>query len=78
MARIRYDVTPVSVIVYCDCGWRELELDRDAARRLAAQHEANVHPESRQVYWAQRVREARRHVELRDVHNAEDDGPHGG
>lgn len=78
MARIRFDVTQVVVTAYCTCGWRELANDRDEARRLALGHEANVHPESRQVREAQRIRETRARQQAdRDVRIREDDEKHG-
>lgn len=61
MARMRIDETAYAVTVYCiDCGgWSELADDRDDARRRAIAHEASVHPDTRQVREAARVRAAR-------------------
>lgn len=45
MARIRIDATPAVCLAYCTCGWRELAATRDGARRVAAWHEQQVHPQ---------------------------------
>lgn len=42
--RLHYDTTPAAVTVWCDCGWRELLLTPEAARRIGAEHKENVHP----------------------------------
>ena len=49
MTRIRLDASPVSVLVVCTCGYRELALNPQAAQRLAVAHELNCHPETRQA-----------------------------
>ena len=57
---IHYDITKVAVLVWCDCGWREIMITREGARRTAADHERNVHPEG------SRARETLRKAEQRD------------
>jgi hypothetical protein len=56
---VRYDRTPAAVTAYCDCGWIELTLGLESARRLAVDHETRVHPQCRQVREAARMREHR-------------------
>lgn len=41
---IHYDRTKYAVLVWCDCGWRELMITPGGARQSAADHERNVHP----------------------------------
>jgi hypothetical protein len=53
---IRYDRTTISVVIYCDCGWSDVGVSKDAAWSLAADHEERAHPSSRQVREAARVR----------------------
>ncbi|MFB9776882.1 hypothetical protein [Brevibacterium otitidis] len=47
---LRLDFTPISVVVVCDgCDWRTITADRLTAWQAAADHEAEVHPESMQA-----------------------------
>jgi hypothetical protein len=62
---VHFDHSAISSVVYCDCGWRELTLTREGARRLAMAHEAGVHPGRRQV------RDAARKFRARNVHTPE-------
>lgn len=59
MGRMHYDTTPAAVTAWCECGWRELALTTDRARRLAVEHERSVHPEDMHVREAARIRAAR-------------------
>jgi hypothetical protein len=57
---IHYDRTKFAVLVWCDCGWRELMITRDGARQSAADHERNVHPElsrARENFYHYRARD---------------------
>ncbi|MCI6557334.1 hypothetical protein [Schaalia hyovaginalis] len=49
MTRIRLDASPVSVLVVCECGYRELALSAQVAHRLAVLHELNCHPNQHQA-----------------------------
>lgn len=57
--RMHYDTTPAAVTAWCECGWQELALSPDVARRIAVEHERNVHPEDMHVREAARLRAAR-------------------
>lgn len=62
---IRLDISPSSVVVYCDeCGhWRAFAWDRNEGELTGVRHEENVHPDSwefrRQVAKNRRNRDAR-------------------
>lgn len=56
---IRYDSSSHSVVAWCTCGWRELTITREGARRVARMHEASQHPDVFQVRHAEQVRRNR-------------------
>jgi hypothetical protein len=56
---IRFDRTEFAVTAYCTCGWVDLTLGIDSARRIAIDHETRAHPECRQVREAARMRVTR-------------------
>ena len=59
MPRMHYDTTPAAVTAWCECGWREIALTTEGARRTAVDHERSVHPDDRHVRDAALLREAR-------------------
>lgn len=64
---IRYDRSRWAVVVVCDdCGWQDLGITQQAAWSLAADHEARVHPEQRQVREAARMRATREQQKFSD------------
>jgi hypothetical protein len=56
---IRYDRSPHSVVVWCTCGWREVSVTSDGARRVARAHEVGLHPDRFQVRDAEKRRAQR-------------------
>lgn len=56
---IHYDRSRVSVVVFCDCGWSDVQLSMDRARGAALDHEECAHPSVTQVRDAARIRAAR-------------------
>jgi hypothetical protein len=46
---IRYDRSRFSIVVYCDCGWSDLGITKEAAYSLAEDHETRVHPEETRI-----------------------------
>lgn len=63
---IRYDRSPHSVVVACSCGWREVTVTLEGARRVAVAHEVGMHPGRHQVRDAERQR--RRRAEPPECH----------
>lgn len=61
---IRYDRTTISVVIYCECGWSDVAVSKEAGWSLAEEHEIRAHPESRQIREAARMRENYRKDEL--------------
>lgn len=46
---IRYDRSRWSTVIYCDCGWSDLAVSKEAAYWLAEDHESRVHPNDTQI-----------------------------
>lgn len=61
MHRIRLDQSPRTILVVCECGYRELCLSEQVAHRIAVLHEHSVHPDQRQAADAARAATRRAH-----------------
>jgi hypothetical protein len=53
---IRYDRTAITVVIYCDCGWADVGVSKEAAWSLAADHESRAHPGTYQIRRAAAMR----------------------
>lgn len=49
---IKLDYTACSVVAVCSCGWRALADSRAGAWTLAAAHEKQVHPDTKQAQYS--------------------------